>query len=530
MSLVREVGHSDFLKKEEALPSSQLKKENSGNSSFLNILKNIQSSAQILISDTNIKANERLSNEKHEFENLENPIVKKEEIENKKTETSSDDKPDTLEEEKEEKTNSKQNRYSIFKGQIEKAASKLTEVLVAKEPSENLEKSESKQEKQFDFREFVENLLFEKKVSKTDEIKIDNNISDETISEFEDSENEDDFLIDDPRFFNLELFQYSQEILEKDFSNDSIAGEESIDEFEHRENPNNSETIKISFKQDISSPKNNEGLNDFLDSEDESKTIEMKSEKLQEEKSLIENGASEKKNNTPEKEVNVSFLDKSKWQIKREKEEIHNSERVKSENLEAKGINSLKDFNSSNEKERGSFDDKRSGQFFFHSTVSLKDKSTQKIQPNEEMLKSEKFQKSLNNLVRQAKVHIVENGKSSAQVSLHPKELGKVLLNVTIEKNRVEGKIVVESETVKAAVATEMANLKIELKSVGLSLDNLQIEVGGNGNFMNFAKDDNFAEEKEGSFRGNNKLQEKSIEENGILVESLSSNILDIKI
>jgi flagellar hook-length control protein FliK len=120
----------------------------------------------------------------------------------------------------------------------------------------------------------------------------------------------------------------------------------------------------------------------------------------------------------------------------------------------------------------------------------------------EELSKSEKtsapskqeMQKNLEELVKQARFDIVQNGKSTAEIIMNPKEFGRLTLRVSVDGEKVEGRILVETEEMKELITNEIAKLRENLKDSGLSLESLLVDVWENtdSNFSN----KNFEERK----------------------------------
>lgn len=104
---------------------------------------------------------------------------------------------------------------------------------------------------------------------------------------------------------------------------------------------------------------------------------------------------------------------------------------------------------------------------------------------SEELSKSEKantpsrqeMQKNLDELVKQARFDIVQNGKSTAEIIMNPKEFGRLTLRVTVDGEKVEGRILVETEEMKELLTNEIAKLKENFKESGLSLESLLVDV-----------------------------------------------------
>ena len=114
-----------------------------------------------------------------------------------------------------------------------------------------------------------------------------------------------------------------------------------------------------------------------------------------------------------------------------------------------------------------------------------------------EFINRETFHKSLQDLVQKARINIVQNGKNTAQIALNPKQLGKVTLNISVLNDKVEGKVLVESEAVKTVLLSELQQFRSDLKSAGLTLETIQIDVRPDGANANL-----FAGEREKGFAG----------------------------
>ncbi|MEM7183727.1 MAG: flagellar hook-length control protein FliK [Spirochaetota bacterium] len=119
-----------------------------------------------------------------------------------------------------------------------------------------------------------------------------------------------------------------------------------------------------------------------------------------------------------------------------------------------------------------------------------------------EFVNRETFQKSLQALVQKAKINIVQNGKNTAEIALNPKQLGKVTLNISVLNDKVEGRVLVESEAIKTVLLNELQQFRSDLKSAGLTLESIQIDVrpdGTNANLFAGERDKGFAG-KQGDF------------------------------
>ncbi len=104
----------------------------------------------------------------------------------------------------------------------------------------------------------------------------------------------------------------------------------------------------------------------------------------------------------------------------------------------------------------------------------------------EEVLRSEKsnaapskaaLQKNMEELVKQARFDIVQNGKSTAEIVMNPKDFGRLTLKVSVTGEKVEGRILVESEEMKSLLTGEISGLKEKLKESGLELETLLVDI-----------------------------------------------------
>lgn len=93
------------------------------------------------------------------------------------------------------------------------------------------------------------------------------------------------------------------------------------------------------------------------------------------------------------------------------------------------------------------------------------------------VLSKKDIQQNFQNLIRSARVQILENGRTEASIRMNPKDLGQMSLAISTDKDVVRGKLLVESDTVKQQLVAELANLKQDLKANGLELESLIIEV-----------------------------------------------------
>jgi flagellar hook-length control protein FliK len=144
--------------------------------------------------------------------------------------------------------------------------------------------------------------------------------------------------------------------------------------------------------------------------------------------------------------------------------------------------------------------------------------------------KQDSLTQNFKEIVKAAKFHIVENGRNTAEISLQPKDLGKVTLFVSEENNRLEGKITVENESTRQMILGDLANLKADLKAGGLDLFDIQVDLQPDSS-LSFANRDDFSKEREPNSNSPTSSQngESDIIE-PIFNDAQSSRILDVKV
>ncbi|HMV42264.1 MAG TPA: flagellar hook-length control protein FliK [Leptospiraceae bacterium] len=234
--------------------------------------------------------------------------------------------------------------------------------------------------------------------------------------------------------------------------------------------------------------------------------------------------------------VDVLSLDRNKWTITRKERELETqlSDRKKDSVLIANEMAIKSSSSQSSSDSDKSFSNPKyetNGLKTFSETL----KAANSDKPKEALFDRENFSKSLNDLVTKARINIVENGKNSAQISLYPKELGKMTLNIDVVQERVEGRILVDSEMVKNRLLGDVSQLKAELKANGLELQNISIEVRNESTqafeFANASSDKDSSREN-GSSSSNGSLSQNQTEEMEVELgyTRRSNNLVDIKV
>ncbi len=233
--------------------------------------------------------------------------------------------------------------------------------------------------------------------------------------------------------------------------------------------------------------------------------------------------------------VEVSGLDKSKWTITRREKEVEHA------NLERKkeSVSLLNEIALKASSSQTSSDSDKSFSNPRYETNGLKTfaesmKTANTDKPRDAGFDRENFSKSLNDLVSKARINIVENGKNSAQISLYPKDLGKMTLNIDVTKEKVDGKILVDSEFIKNRLLGDVSQLKADLKASGLDLQSISVEVRNQSSLaFDFANPSNekefYREQSEGV---NSSLPQfaSNDEENESEFSQKSYNLVDVKV
>ena len=233
--------------------------------------------------------------------------------------------------------------------------------------------------------------------------------------------------------------------------------------------------------------------------------------------------------------VEVSGLDKNKWTItRREKEVEHANLERKKESVSLLNEIAMKSSSSQTSSDSDkSFSNSRFDANGFK-TFSESMKTANSDKPREAGFDRENFSKSLNDLVSKARINIVENGRNSAQISLYPKDLGKMTLNIDVIKEKVEGKILVDSEFIKNRLLGDVSQLKADLKASGLDLQSISVEVRDHSStafdFANPSNEKDSAKEK--SEKANSSLSQVAAneEQSESQFSNKSYNLVDIKI
>ena len=163
-------------------------------------------------------------------------------------------------------------------------------------------------------------------------------------------------------------------------------------------------------------------------------------------------------------------------------------------------------------------------------TIEQKSKQLETKSEVKSSQKPETVARNFAEIVKAARIQIVENGKNSAEISLQPKDLGKITLFVSEENNRLEGKILVENEATKQMILGDMAGLKAELKAGGLDLFEIQVDINNEPPFK-FTSSEKDREKNENSSEFSRNLPEFENEtDNESLTTDTNLRLLDLKV
>jgi flagellar hook-length control protein FliK len=209
--------------------------------------------------------------------------------------------------------------------------------------------------------------------------------------------------------------------------------------------------------------------------------------------------------------------------------EMQKMEMVRQREVQVLGKTTTESFsqNSSSGQEQKSQNENFFSQFL-RDTFKLNGKSSSA--KSENVNRSESFYKNLQELVKSANFHIIENGKNSARIELNPKDLGRLTLKVVVENDKLDGKIFVENESAKNLVLSDISTLKEELKSIGLELQTITIDLESKDseNPFNFVEDRQNEETGLGNSNGSTS-EEDSLEESNIYRKD-PTKMIDIRV
>ncbi|MCW7504592.1 flagellar hook-length control protein FliK [Leptospira paudalimensis] len=179
----------------------------------------------------------------------------------------------------------------------------------------------------------------------------------------------------------------------------------------------------------------------------------------------------------------LGFKEKEFQKLNENKNQVQN-EKIKTDSSFVNQVQTI--FSSKMGEENGkSSEDKSNKQGFnLHSVENKLHSKTEDVKNLERNQKPKEtnLKQNLDELIKQAKFDIVQNGKSSAEIIMNPKEYGRLTLKVTVDGEKVEGRILVESEELQKSLQNEIQSIKENLKESGLDLQALIIDLWDDGN------------------------------------------------
>lgn len=191
--------------------------------------------------------------------------------------------------------------------------------------------------------------------------------------------------------------------------------------------------------------------------------------------------------------------DMSKWEIRQEKSKQEFSNLTQSSQnkdsvvaLESNSSSSSSKSQNDTSRDQGSENFKAD---LFRANLTKKPDS---LASKSSVLDAEEMKANMDKLVQKAKIQIINEGRSQAEIRLNPMELGRMILKISVQNDKVQGKVLVDSEAVKTALQNDLSTLKEDLRAQGLDLQSLSIDVNLDFNQDlqrrqdQFAKIDNF--------------------------------------
>lgn len=83
-------------------------------------------------------------------------------------------------------------------------------------------------------------------------------------------------------------------------------------------------------------------------------------------------------------------------------------------------------------------------------------------------------------LISRQAVQLKDNSKASMTITLKPEELGKMTIQLELSDGVLNGKILVDNDIAKSALAQQIETIKAQIRSQGINLDSLEVNIGNN--------------------------------------------------
>lgn len=138
----------------------------------------------------------------------------------------------------------------------------------------------------------------------------------------------------------------------------------------------------------------------------------------------------------------------------------------------------------------------------------------------------------ISQIVTQARVINTEN-LSSVEMQLNPANLGRMILHVVSEDGHITAKLIAQNETVKEALQTQLAELRVNLNQQGVKVDAVEVTVSSHEFEENlegqFTNQENGEREENNGYGERRTLSASDLEDDGVDLsesERLAANIM----
>lgn len=138
----------------------------------------------------------------------------------------------------------------------------------------------------------------------------------------------------------------------------------------------------------------------------------------------------------------------------------------------------------------------------------------------------------ISQIVTQARVINTEN-LSSVEMQLNPANLGRMILHVVSEDGHITAKLIASNETVKEALQTQLAELRVNLNQQGVKVDAVEVTVSSHEFEENlegqFTHQENGEREEKNGYGERRTLSASDLEDDGVDLsesERLAANIM----
>jgi flagellar hook-length control protein FliK len=168
--------------------------------------------------------------------------------------------------------------------------------------------------------------------------------------------------------------------------------------------------------------------------------------------------------------------DISKWEIRNERSKV--DAQIQTQNNSSKDTLAILESNSSSNARSNHDNSRDQGSDSFRSELfKLNTNKKPEVTTFKSNIDPEDVKANMDRLVQKAKIQIINEGRSQAEIRLNPLELGRMVLKISVQNDKVDGKVLVDSEAVKTALQSDLSTLKEDLRAQGLELQSLTIDV-----------------------------------------------------